>query len=519
MERTKNRLITYVFGAAAFLNLLLVLCYAPFAEYANKRQADLPYIVLLAGAVIALFLLYLLIGRLQDRLAAMFGKGYAATAVLFLAELYWTCNAYFRTGWDAGDCMMPSAIELSYGLPVSNAAYFSMCPNNIVLLWIQSRVLKIGWRFSILDGGTGDMSLVVFNCLISVIAGLLVYRIVDKLIDRRTALFAWVVYALYMGLCPWLLISYSDSVALLFPVLVVWLYLGKDRKPWLKWFLIGFFGFGAYYVKPQACIVLIAVILVELLEAFHARNKNWKAFFLKGIAIGLAALTAYGIQLLIVRDTGLEPEEGRAFGIAHFLMMGLNEETNGSYWQNDPIFSYDIADPKERSRANLQVAGQRVRDYGFTGMIRHLAKKQMVNFGDGAFAWGDEGGFWAAVYDRRNNYMSGMIRSLYYEFEESNFHVMETYMQFFWVWALCFMSVAALKKRHTRVEDICMLSVVGLILFQLLFEARARYIYCYAPLMLVLAAVGFAGFAEKMKNVIKKCRKQDDINISNGIRL
>lgn len=506
MEQARNRAITYVFGVAAFANLFLVLCYAPFAEYAYKRQTGIPNIVLLAGAVIILSLLYLCMRRFEDRIAAVFGRGYTATGVLFLAEIYWTCNACFKTGWDAGDCMLPSAIELSYGLPISNSAYFSMCPNNIVLLWIQSRVLKFGWRFSILDRGTGEMSLVVLNCLISAITALLIYRIVVKLVNRHMALFIWVVYALYMGLCPWLLISYSDSVALVFPIMVVWLYMEKERKPWMKWFLIGFFGFGVFYIKPQGCIVLIAVILVELLEFIYTKNKAWKELAMKAALILLAVVTAYGIQLLMLRDTGLEPEKGRDFGIAHFLMMGLNEETNGGYWQEDALFSYDISDPGERRSADLREAGRRVRDYGFGGMLEHLAKKQLVNFGDGVFAWGQEGGFYTEVFERRNNYISGMIRSLYYDFEK-NMYVMENYMQFFWVWVLCFMGVAALKKENSKVENICMLSVLGLILFQLLFEARARYVYCHVPLMLVLAAAGFANFTGRMKNIIKNFRK------------
>ncbi|MCM1062992.1 MAG: glycosyltransferase family 39 protein [Eubacterium sp.] len=508
MEQAKNRLIKYVFGAAALINLILLLCYAPFAEYAYKRETDMPNVALLAGAIILLLFLYLFIGRFRDRLSAMFGKGYTATGVLFLAELYWTCNAYFRTDWDAGDCLLPAAIELSYGLPVTDPHYFSMYPNNIALVWIQSKVLKLGWRFSILDGGTGEMSLVVLNCLISVIVALLIYRIADKLIGRQAALFIWVVYALYMGLCPWLLISYSDSVVLLFPTLVVWLYTEKERKPWIKWFLIGFCGFGAFYIKPQGCIVLIAVIMVELLEFILNRDKAWKGLLMKGVMILAAVLAVYGIRFLILRDTGLQPEKGRGFGIAHFVMMGLNEESNGGYLREDAMFSYDIADPKERRNIDLQVAGQRVRNYGFAGMLRHLAKKQMVNFGDGTFAWGNEGVFWLKVYEPRNNYMSGMIRSLYYGYEEdNNMHVMETYMQFFWVWIMCFMGAAALRKGRSRAENVCMLSILGVMLFQLLFEARARYLYCYAPLMLLLAVAGFTDLTGKMKNSIKNFRK------------
>lgn len=506
MEPAANKLTAGIFGAVAVINLLLVLCYAPFAEYAWKRNTDLPYIVLLAGAVLILAFLYYAVKRLQNPLAKVFGRGYTFSGVLFLAEIYWTCNAYFKTGWDVGNCMLPSAIELSYGWPISDTAYFSMCPNNIMLLWIQSKVFKLAWRFAIFDGETGMMSLVALNCLISAIAALLIYRIVNKLAGQHTALFAWIVYALYMGLCPWLLISYSDSIALLFPILVIWLYLQKDRKPWIKWFLIGFFGFGAYYIKPQCCIVLIAVVMLELLEQLYTKDKKWRELLAAGAMILLAMIAAYGFQRWVVKDTGLTPEKGRDFGIAHFLLMGLNEETNGGYWQPDAIFSYDFTDPAQRRAADLKAAGERVRNYGFAGMLEHLAKKQLVNFGDGEFAWGDEGGFWLEYYDLKNNYISGRIRSLYYE-DGKNVHYMETYMQFFWVWILCFMGTAVIKKDRSKAENICMLSILGLILFQLLFEARARYVYCYVPLMLVLAVTGFKICLEKIENRIKILRK------------
>ena len=113
MEPAANKLTAGIFGAVAVINLLLVLCYASFAEYAWKRNTDLPNIVLLAGAVMILALLYYAVKRLQNPLAKAFGRGYTVSGVLFLAEIYWTCNAYFKTGWDVGNCMLPSAIELS----------------------------------------------------------------------------------------------------------------------------------------------------------------------------------------------------------------------------------------------------------------------------------------------------------------------------------------------------------------------------------------------------------------------
>ena len=43
-----------------------------------------------------------------------------------------------------------------------------------------------------------------------------------------------------------------------------------------------------------------------------------------------------------------------------------------------------------------------------------------------------------------------------------------------------------------------MLAILGLILFELLFEARARYIYTYVPIFCVLAALGMNGAVQKI---------------------
>lgn len=45
-----------------------------------------------------------------------------------------------------------------------------------------------------------------------------------------------------------------------------------------------------------------------------------------------------------------------------------------------------------------------------------------------------------------------------------------------------------------------MLSIAGLTLFEVLFEARARYLYTYAPVFCILAAIGI----EKLNSEIKK---------------
>lgn len=61
----------------------------------------------------------------------------------------------------------------------------------------------------------------------------------------------------------------------------------------------------------------------------------------------------------------------------------------------------------------------------------------------------------------------------------------------FWL-GLLFFSVFSIfdKSAYKNKVLVLQLSLFGLFLFELLFEARARYIYTYAPIYLILAMVG-----------------------------
>ncbi|MDE7045743.1 MAG: hypothetical protein K2O97_12160, partial [Acetatifactor sp.] len=298
---------------------------------------------------------------------------------------------------------------------------------------------------------------------------------------------------------PWLLIPYSDSVILFFPVAIVYLYLCGNKNVVLKWFAIGFLTYTAFRIKPQGLIPFIAIFIVEFLEACHSKHIRQFIRPAAGLAVSLLAGTlAYR---LILADTGLVLEKGRSYGLAHYVMMGLNEEVDGTWSIDDTSFSYEIDDPEERNAAAWKVAGERLKNYGFAGLMGHLARKQLVNFNDGMFSWTYEGSdFWTEIYERKNDYISGILRSMYYD--EKNRHVLATYLQAIWIAILFLMGVSILRKEKSRAVNVCMLTVVGICLAQLLLEARARYIYGFAPIMLILAVVGINNIAVKVQTAL-----------------
>ena len=45
-----------------------------------------------------------------------------------------------------------------------------------------------------------------------------------------------------------------------------------------------------------------------------------------------------------------------------------------------------------------------------------------------------------------------------------------------------------------------MLSVIGLAMFELLFEARARYLFVFSPVLVILACLGLHALYEKRRS-------------------
>ena len=135
---------------------------------------------------------------------------------------------------------------------------------------------------------------------------------------------------------------------------------------------------------------------------------------------------------------------------------------------------------------------------GPLGLAKHFSKKMLVLFNDGTFAWGKEGNFFAVTYDEVNSGVCRFLRSYYYGEKLGAFQTIQKV-----IWVLILLSTAfGVRKnsRYMKEETILMLAVIGLTLFELLFEARARYIYIYVPIYCILASIGF----ENIKNIIRE---------------
>ena len=500
--------------AIAFLFLFLwlfiqinLLVTQNFVSQITKRDFALPNVALLCIGIATVVLVSVIGIWLYRRYHAQIEKLISfkmvvlLSVLLFFFQLYLSYHVYFITDWDV-QLVINNATLLNQGeVSPDFPYYYSRYPNNLFLTYLYALIMKVGaW----LGMGEGNVfSIVAVQCAISAVTAYLTYRVTYSFTNSKwMSLFAYAVYAVFIGVSPWFVIPYSDATGLVFPIAIfrMWQIAKKTERRSVQYVLyavMGVLAFIGFKIKPQILIVFIALLMIVLIKTLLVLIKErraWQVAARYAACLGAFVLSAAlfsGVISMIIPQK-LDPE--REYGMAHFLMMGLNEERQGIYSDEDVAFSASFETKEERSAANLEVVRQRLREMGIGGLFKHLVNKTLVNFGDGSFAWHQEGIFLKEILPEKDENLSPFFRSFYYA-NGKNYGAFLTYSQYIWMAILffaAFSAIYAVKSQAQKGDEmsVLLLALIGLTLFETLFEARARYLFTYAPIFIVCAVVG-----------------------------
>lgn len=426
--------------------------------------------------------------------------------VFFVLQIYVMYNIFFETGWDAGIKVIPAAerIALNGDLEFLKDPYFSTYPNNLLLITIFAAVLKINYHFGVFLEDYYLMAIVILNCMISTVSAYLIYKTGKKLLGEEYAFWGWLLGTCMLVFSPWNVICYSDPMALFFPVLIFWIYFREEMSPVKKYSLIFLLGYIGISIKPQVGIAVIAIVCIQAVK--HVREFREKTFLKRMLKITVISLTAI-LVLSKLLDTvykleGFEIDREKSFGIGHYLMMGLNKESMGQFSDDDVAFSEQFLTREERNKADLREAGKRIKELGAGKLVKHLSRKLLITYGSGTFAWGREGNFYME-YKREPNLQAAVrLRSLYYS-DGSKYWLFSGAEQILWFMVLMLVYIKIIfgvwnRKREEDPCQVLVLALTGLMLFELLFEARARYLYAYVPVYILAAMSGLKALSERL---------------------
>ncbi len=497
-------------GCILFVIVSLLLTFGE-QQYMCKQFFDYSngVLLLIGGGCcgFATFVLFRYKTTIWQRLKQIENKFSYVLIIYFFIIMYVSYNVKFCPGWDAGVVLGTSKQILNDNLEPFNNYYYSIYPNNLLITCIYTLVFECNDMFGIFNGENEIMALISVGCLLQTITAYLTFKILcDIMPSHYSAWIMWVVYLVFMGI-SWVLVPYTDAIGVVIPISIFTLYLEqKNKEKIVNCFFIGCLVFVGYHIKPQTIVIAIAIFIFEVTKSFF-RNKKENLLFIKKMCLCMVATgvcaSLYGN--IIIPSTGFELNEELELGMEHSFMMGLNLERSGVYAPDDIAFSESISTKKERKAVNITEAKMRIKTMLENGTFsEHVVKKALVNFNDGSFAWGQEGKFIKQEYSNPNQLISPLLKKIIYPSGE-NRHYVYTLKQMMWI-VILFSSIGIVlltRSDFSKKEEIVVicLAVMGIYLFVMLFESRARYLYTYLPFFVILAGIGFYKIQELVRKI------------------
>jgi hypothetical protein len=481
-----------------FLNVLIV-----NQVYANKNLFN-PIIVVLF--IILFFIICLTAYHFIFKYTKWFTKyeGVLLFFVLFfmfLLQLDFGILLETNPNFDY-EAVYRGAIQwLTTGNLGSYQSYFYTFPNNLGCLFL----LKIFFQaLSVFGIKTFYLAGTVLVCIIFEVAYYLVFLIVKHLYGVLNAFMALILCALVIPIYFYSSIFYTDTLTFVFPVLIYFLYIqAKDassrKVTYLLFVSIGIVTAIGMTIKISVLFMLIA-IFIDLILTLNIKQYIFKicVCFLS-LAIVIIAFQTYiyncGILDKSIADT-------RKIPYSHWLSMTLVGD--GTYNNNDYSYIYTFPTTKQMDQAAWKKYFQRLNNYGVSGYIVFLNRKQITTWGNGTY---DINEFLRTRPVNKTFLHDFVLDGGKYNIQFSN--ICQGFYIGMFSFILLYIFMLVRKRRRYKYTDNKSLAVyiviLGLFIFFLVWEANARYIINYIPIFIIAAVPGINIFynriTKKKKNI------------------
>lgn len=403
----------------------------------------------------------------------------------------------YHLPWDICTVCGTAMENVAKNIPVGYSSYYAMYKNNIPIAYILGKLYKWSTE-SVSYTRNPSFIWVQVNCVLLSLGGFFSCLTVKRL-TKNLIVTILVFFLNFLLVCTsgWMIAPYTDTYGLLFPILCIYLYICYKQADcgWKKVLYLAssiLTGVIGGFIKPNLYLVLIAIFLTELLGLITNIKQHWR-YILFSVGWLLLLLFASSIcRNKIVEVMGIELNENVEAGLLDYFHMGLNEETTGAYYSNDiAIFGEFQYEGKEaRNAALLERSWERMRERGFFGQLYFWLAKMVMTFNDGMFSWSMEAwpfSHYEPVVSTNTPFME-FLRQVYWNGPYKGAH--HTIGQLIWIYCMCGIPGLCLAKRKQQGNVILLLCFLGVFFYQLIFEARARYLFAFLPLIIVIATYG-----------------------------
>lgn len=453
---------------------------------------------MILGTVLYLFFIYL-ISKLLDKFVKNEKKYVTVSLIIFfLLQLLFAYFFAVDPSWDFG-AVYEGALESIYDIsPLSNYYYFYVYSNNLaygIYLTAFFKILNIIGISNHLYLGIAGILLNIISIDISLV---FIYKILKEIFPNKIRKAFWLMTILFTPFITYVPIFYTDTLSL--PFIAGALYfivkIIKENKKKINIILSGLLLGIGYTINPTTIIILIALGLYLIIFSKYYHN------LIKRFACFLAIVLLFLIPSLVVKvymNNRFDQEllEKVNYPITHWLMMGLT--LDGGYNDEDVIYTRSFEGIENKKQANLKVIKERVNNL--------IKDKKVLNFytNKAIYTWGDGTYFATSKLSRyplkNNNFKRYILLG-----DDSNLFTIIAQAQM--LLTIIFMIIGMFNRKYLNkiqqdLQLFLIISIFGIFLFLLLWEARSRYLVSSAPLLLLETYIGIEATLQKRKRVEK----------------
>lgn len=370
--------------------------------------------------------------------------------------------------------------------------YFARFDNNTMPALILGGVFRIGSLGGIVDP---YYFAVLLNVVQVTVAMYCLYRLCEV---RNGTVSGWIAVFMLAGFIPVVgqtLTLYTDSMSLCFGILGLYLWqISKEgemqKKNWFLYVLIGFLLGIAGLIKMTAWIASVAIFGYSFLCA--DKKKIFKSIIIMLISL-MVILAGKSMTKMLpcesMRDSYGVPS------VSYFLGIGL--KGNGGYIDNQEYFA--TLNTIYGMEAKKAWSDQYIREnLGEFLNKDHVMQKLRYNFASG--------GMGCSIFVQNLNKTHWLYRTMHHEGDLYwRYNMITTsYMYAFYELILIGMILVLFNKREKdAVFSVSLISIFGIMLYLMLFEANNRQLYNHLPWFILAAACGLSEIWNTIR--MKRC--------------
>lgn len=432
--------------------------------------------------------------------------------ILFLVQMIIILQSMTRINWDAG-VLFDTATSKDFR-PVFEA-YFSYFPNNTFLLFFFRGLYESCISLFSIELENFRRVLCMINILAVDFGFYFGYLIMKKIFSRKIAFRYLLMLTLLFGFSPWLMVPYSDTLAIPFTTGSLYLLLLiKDSKKTISKVMLsivtGVVFMAGYSIKPSVIIVFIAALIIYGLKyIFNIRKLIFLLLTSSIILVTLFGSLKLWDYYIYSYQTALPMNEEVRFPWTYWLATGISKPY-GVCNEADQWATIYRGTSDRMMELHKEMVKERLIDMGVGGYLTFVFEKLQWITSEGFFFWGEEGNLiMSADWNLKQSnlwkelfYYNGNLRPYFY-----------FYYQSIWVFILFFVILGGCSNAKKQKEEMlvsraliqCIL--IGILSFILLFEGRSRYLILYVPYFAMLSSLGFENIYQFINIDLHKTRR------------